>query len=69
MKKILTLALSLALAVTAAGCSSKEEAKKTEETKQYTVGVCQFVQHPALDSATEGFKDALQTSSVQTVWY
>ena len=59
MKKILTLALSLALAVTAAGCSSKEEAKKTEETKQYTVGVCQFVQHPALDSATEGFKDAL----------
>ncbi len=25
----------------------------------YTVGICQLVQHPALDAATEGFKDAL----------
>jgi len=28
-----------------------------EET--YTVGVCQLVQHPALDAATQGFQDAL----------
>ncbi len=26
---------------------------------QYTVGVCQLVQHPALDAATQGFIDAL----------
>lgn len=25
----------------------------------YTVGVCQLVQHPALDAATQGFQDAL----------
>lgn len=25
----------------------------------YTVGVCQLVQHPALDAATEGFKEAV----------
>ena len=25
----------------------------------YTVGICQLVQHPALDAATSGFKDAL----------
>jgi putative ABC transport system substrate-binding protein len=28
-----------------------------EET--YTVGICQLVQHPALDAATQGFQDAL----------
>lgn len=28
-----------------------------EET--YTVGICQYVQHEALDAATQGFKDAL----------
>lgn len=26
---------------------------------KYTIGICQHVQHPALDSATEGFKAAL----------
>ena len=25
----------------------------------YTVGICQLVQHPALDAATQGFRDAL----------
>lgn len=25
----------------------------------YTIGICQLVQHPALDAATQGFKDAL----------
>ena len=33
---------------------------ETEETAEvYNVGVCQLVQHPALDLATEGFIDAL----------
>lgn len=27
---------------------------------KYTVGICQLVQHPALDSATQGFIDALK---------
>ena len=25
----------------------------------YLIGICQLVQHPALDAATQGFKDAL----------
>lgn len=29
------------------------------EDKVYTVGICQLVQHVALDAATQGFKDAL----------
>ena len=30
-----------------------------EEPKTYVVGVCQLAQHPALDAATQGFKDVL----------
>ena len=26
----------------------------------YNVGICQLVQHPALDAATQGFQDALK---------
>ena len=29
------------------------------ENKTYTVGICQLVQHVALDAATKGFRDAL----------
>ncbi len=44
------------------GAENKESEDKkdnagTEET--YTVGICQLVQHDALDAATLGFKDAL----------
>ena len=40
--------------MTMAGCSQPEP-----EDGTFTVGICQLVQHPALDSATQGFKDAL----------
>lgn len=49
----------------AAGCGSKEAETSApaenapEAEKVYQVGICQFVQHEALDQATEGFKDAL----------
>ena len=33
--------------------------KKETEDGVYTVGICQLVQHDALDAATQGFKDAL----------
>ena len=51
MKKALALLLAAALLVTMAAC--------TGASKTYTVGICQLVQHPALDAATQGFKDAL----------
>ena len=38
------------------------EPETTEEAPvadSYVVGICQLVQHPALDAATQGFKDAL----------
>ena len=42
----------------AAAADSTEEAK--EDGKIYNVGICQLVQHPALDAATEGFEAALK---------
>ena len=47
MKKIATLALVLMM-VAMTACASAT-----------TVGICQLVQHAALDQATQGFKDAL----------
>ena len=50
MKKIIAIMLVLLLAIPFVGCKNKAK---------YTVGICQFVQHEALDAATQGFKDAL----------
>lgn len=57
VKKIAALALSgMLIASCFAGCSSGEGGSST---KTYNVGICQAVQHPALDEATKGFKEAL----------
>ena len=54
MKKIIALILAAVLVL---GMASAVTAKAEEKT--YTVGICQLVQHAALDAATEGFMDAL----------
>ncbi len=51
-KQIIAVALSAVLAGSIVGMNVS-----AEET--YTVGICQLVQHVALDAATEGFKDAI----------
>ena len=38
---------------------TEQTAAPAEEKQSYTVGICQLVQHPALDAATQGFKDVL----------
>ena len=54
MKKIITLVIFMALLVSScfafASCTADDE---------YTVGILQLAPHPALDAATEGFKQAL----------
>ncbi|MBQ7637201.1 MAG: ABC transporter substrate-binding protein, partial [Lachnospiraceae bacterium] len=55
IKRALATAMAMVLVLgcfATAGCGSK---KKDE----YHIGICQLVQHPALDAATEGFRDAL----------
>ena len=44
----------------AASEASATTAADTSDGKQYTVGICQLVQHEALDAATKGFRDVLE---------
>ena len=67
MKKFLALLLAAMMVFSLAACSSSEEPAEepapSEEpadgTTTYNVGIIQLVEHPALDAATQGFKDAL----------
>ncbi len=52
MKKIVALVMALCLVLCC--CSA------VAEDKVYNIGVLQFVQHDALDAATQGFQDALK---------
>ncbi len=54
-KKFAIMALAGLMAIGTCACSGGT--KKKDGT--YTVGICQIVEHPALDAATKGFKDAL----------
>ena len=70
MKKIVSVAMAAAMAAALAGCggaasssapasSAAASAADSTAAQTYTVGICQLVQHEALDAATQGFKDAL----------
>ena len=54
MKKILAILLAVMMLCAVSACGGEGG-----EAETYTVGICQLVQHPALDAATQGFKDAL----------
>ncbi len=51
MKKFICLVLALIMCLSLCACGQKGP--------KYTVGVCQLMQHVALDAATDGFKAAL----------
>lgn len=58
-KKIVCLALVLAMAcVSVFAQAAPEAAAKTS----YKIGICQVVQHPALDAASQGFMDAVKAA-------
>lgn len=73
-RKVLSVLLASAMALSMTACGGEKaaettaaamEAAKAEtaapaaEQETYTVGICQLMQHVALDAATQGFKDAL----------
>ena len=66
MKKVLVILLALAMVLSLAACGSAPaetpaaEATAAAEDTVYTVGICQLVQHAALDAATQGFVDTLK---------
>lgn len=53
MKKVLCAVLAIVMIFSLCACG-QSKAKDT-----FTVGICQLVQHTALDAATKGFKDVL----------
>ena len=70
MNKILAVMLAGVMALGLCGCGSSNsgseagsEAQATQSQasgdKVYKIGICQLVQHKALDAATKGFKEAL----------
>ena len=59
MKKLLAILVATVLCLGVAAVA--------EET--YAVGVCQLVQHPALDAATQGFQDALSEKLGEAVTF
>ena len=52
LKRVFAVALATLTAMSATACGS--------EKAKYEIGICQIVQHDALDAATKGFMDALE---------
>ncbi len=65
MKKAFILFLCLAMVFSLAACGSSSSASTASDSAApaedgtYVVGICQLVQHVALDAATKGFRDAI----------
>jgi putative ABC transport system substrate-binding protein len=54
-----------------AGCGSKDtsgSAKKDGTDKEYKIGISQFAEHPSLDAATQGFKQALKDKGLKVTY-
>lgn len=69
-KKLTAIILAALLVLSLAACAkapaevaptpdAASTAKPVAEAESYTVGICQLIQHPALDAATQGFQDKL----------
>ena len=52
-----------------AGASSAAASGSAADGQKFTVGICQLVQHAALDAATQGFEDALTASFGENVTF
>lgn len=62
LKKLFAMGLAAVMTLSLTACGGKgdtSESGEAKDDKTYTVGICQLVQHDALDAATKGFKDAL----------
>lgn len=60
-KKLLSVLLIGAMAASMlAGCGDNKNPSGSKGDKTYNIGICQLVEHPALDAATQGFQDALK---------
>lgn len=57
MRKIRSLFIMLVACLSVSGCATSQSSQSNDDT--LSIAVVQYAQHPALDSANEGFKAAL----------
>ena len=69
MKKILVLiSISIMLVLSCGNEGKKNENAGKESKDNFKIGITQIVAHPALDSAREGFKDAIKESGLNVTF-
>lgn len=56
-KRFFAALLAAAMTLSMAACSDSSTANKNDDT--FVIGICQYAPHPALDAATDGFKEKL----------
>ncbi|WBT07644.1 ABC transporter substrate-binding protein [Corynebacterium sp. SCR221107] len=68
-KIVAAVAATCALALSACSSSdSSSSSSSSSDATTYKIGINQLVQHPALDSATAGFKKAFEDAGVEVEW-
>lgn len=69
LKKIMAVLMAASVAVALAGCGgssssgssdSSDKSASSDSGKVYKIGICQQLEHEALDQATQGFEDACE---------
>ena len=66
LNKAMSVAVAAAMVVSLGACGNSADAAKdgTQSAgasgKVYNIGICQQLEHPALDQATQGFEDVLK---------
>lgn len=67
MKKLIAIAMAATMLLSLAACGGATTPAGTDgaaagndAAEAYTIGICQYMPHPALDKATEGFIDAVK---------
>ena len=56
--------LGMAISLLLSGCSSDGSKASASSNKDYTIGIVQLAEHPALDDARRGFEDGLKELGV-----
>lgn len=67
MKKFFSILVLVVFMFSFTSCGSKKAEPEDDVEKIFTVGICQLLQHPALDEATKGFQDALREKLGQRI--
>ena len=71
IRKLVAMGLAAVMMMSMTACGGNDNGGSSTSTgdsesgdgKTYNIGICQLVQHDALDAATKGFKDALTENS------